>query len=168
MPDNNEEVKYKLDSPNAWHHGDTDSSPACPNCYNHNNNVMMGQIVVDGSPRPAYKCGSCNRMYSDLPAPIKVLADEAKKNGAKTVGFKTGQPITAANLNNATSISVNQQNLENKLDEVKNTIYNLMYEIQRMTQQVTDIASQNHELMDKLSKDPLAHMRKSITEFDLK
>lgn len=161
---------YKLDSPNAWVHGSTDAIPPCPNCYVNTNQTVMGQIVVDGSPRPAYKCGSCNRMYSDLPAPVKVLADAAVNKGAKSIGFvangSTSADSTTVNYVNQTNVNDHQET-QNNLRTINSSVQNLMYTIQTMAEEIKRIAQQNHDLMDKLANDPLAHVRKAVTEFNL-
>lgn len=167
-------VPHKLESSEAWSHG-TDAVQPCPSCYS-NNQTRMGQIVVDGSPRPAYKCNGCNKMYSDLPAPVKVLADVAINHGASSVGFiaepsSNADAVNLGYVNDSYNNPLEVQgisNVQQELQQIKhaaqstaNAIQGLIYEIQRL-------ATQNTELMNKMATDPLIHLRKTISEFDLK
>lgn len=161
-------VDVQIAPGNAYHHGATAQS--CPHCYNTNNISSLGEIIIDSGPRPVLQCGSCNRVFSDVPSYIKVLVDDAKNKGAKSVGYRLNgsdsNPQMAPMMPIHDNYEVQQTN--QKLDEVNQNLSQLSYTIRNLMDQVTFLASQNNKLMEQLANDPLIHVRKSVTEFDLK
>lgn len=157
-------VDAKLAPSDAYHH--SHSQQQCPHCFSTSNISSLGEIIVDGGSRPALLCGSCNRVFSDLPDGVKILLDAAVKDGAESVGFRAGntdQNSPAPMYNNYDTQQTNQ-----KLDQVNNNLNNMVNTIQNLMYQVETLASQNTKMMEQLANDPLIHMRKTITEFNLK
>lgn len=179
----------KIVPPSAFH-TQSDETPQCPHCYNQGNSRMIGmvELEVQGEndfksklvKQPAYHCKSCNKLYSDVPNSIKAMAEHMKNTTHKPVGFTpvsnegSNSSASSYNSNNVSLIgSVNttpnyaEQQMASDTSQMKNDIQQMRYELQSMTSQLIQIAQKNNELMEKLSKDPLAGVRKSILEFNL-
>lgn len=162
------------------------SQQFCPHCRSSGNQRLDGNLVVDGSPRPAYVCGSCNKIYSDVSSEAKVLMDAALNEGAETVGYiKAGAGLTSGNgsIDLVTGVNGSSIDAHNyQLDEIKNAITqshsrfsamdsnlsNILYAIQNLNTQLQNVTQQNQTLMEKVASDPLLHIRKSVLEFTLK
>lgn len=165
-------VDSKIAPSDAYHHTATENI-SCPHCYSNSNLKSMGEIVVDAGPRPVLHCGSCNKVFSDLPTGIKILMDAAADQGAESVGFTRADHTHTINQpynDNYESQQTNQKldQVNSNLSMVAGNISNLNYTIQNLMNQVRELAEQNNKMMEQLANDPLIHMRKAITEFDLK
>lgn len=162
--------EFKIVPNNAYHLA-SDDIPQCPNCSTQGNSRVLGMvnIINNGSERsqPAYVCISCNQIYSDVPNSIKCLNETLRLNGqGEVLSFipanteSTSPPPNADNSYGINQISQNTQQLNS-------TMQSMLFEIQNLTQQVREIAEKNNQLLDKLSKDPLSGIRKSILDFNL-
>lgn len=163
-------VPYQL-KPSGAIHSTSDANMKCPHCYSTGNQRFMGTTVIDQSERPTYHCGGCNKVYTDMPAAIKVIADAAIQAGATHVGFIPVQlegPVTNATQQFDYTLQSNTSNMNNKLDQVNSNLSSLTYTIQNLMNQVSTLAQQNSKLMEQLATDPLIGMRKNVSEFDLK
>ena len=94
--------------------------------------------------------------------------DAAVKEGAESVGFRSIE--ASAEVQNLSfkqdDSQVIQANL--KLDTLNNNTLQLLYAVQSLSAQLMTVTQQNSELMNKLATDPLIHIRKAVSEFDLK
>lgn len=150
----------------------------CPHCRSSaQNQILVGHIIIDGALRPAYDCQSCNKSWSDIPDSMKTLLDEARKHGATNVGFQAGdssQPVVTngtydyEHQRRHQNEEDRQQMNANALSSMNDNIQQMLYAIQDLTSRLDRVTQQNHELMDKLANDPLVHVRKAVSEFDLK
>lgn len=158
-------VDSKLAPGDAYHHSHTQQS--CPHCYSTSGISCLGEIIIDGGSRPALLCGNCNKVFSDVPDGVKILMDAAVSQGAESVGFKaaSGDPSAPAN---AYHDNYETQQTNQKLDQVNSNLNNVVNTIQNLMYQVQELAQQNNKMMEQLANDPLIHMRKTITEFNLK
>lgn len=163
-------VPHKI-APHAAYHSASDANGRCPHCYAQGNQSFLGILTVDGQDRPTYHCTSCNKAYAELPASIKVIAEELVKGGAEKVGF-TPMNSSAANPNlNSSSnyqLESNTMQTNQKLDMVSGNIQTLSYTIQNLMEQVRVLAEQNNKMMVQLATDPLISVRKAVSEFNLK
>ena len=165
-------IPHQIAPTNAFH-SQSDNEGRCPHCYQNGKQNLMGSTIIDGSEKPTYHCTSCNKVYTELPAAIKIIADEAIKLGAETVGFvRADHTHTVSNVaNNNTNDYQSHQKLDqvnSNLSMMSGNISSLNYTLQDLMEQVRRLAEQNNKMMEQLANDPLIHMRKTITEFDLK
>ncbi len=150
----------------------------CPHCRSSaQNQILVGHVVIDGALRPAYDCQSCNKSWSDIPDSVKTLLDEARKHGATNVGFQAGGSSEPVVTNGTYDYDADQRarhdqnrrdNDSSALSAINSNISQMLYAIQDLTSRLDRVTQQNHELMDKLANDPLVHVRKAVSEFDLK
>lgn len=153
----------RIEAQDAYLHS-SDSTPRCNHCGISTPPTYVGDLVLDGCPRPAYKCASCSRVFSDLPSGVKVLMDVAMKYGAESVGFKPADgnaPAPAAYNHEAYETN-------NKLNQVNSNLSVMSSAIDGLVEEIRRLAQQNHELMDKLARDPLVSVRKQVAEFNLR
>lgn len=163
-------IPHQIAPSNAYHSA-SDEAGRCPHCYTSGNQVHLGQVTIDNVDRPVYHCKSCNKGYTELPSVIKIIAEEAVRQGATQVGFIPAnvrvEPSSIAQSQTAAhSYQIDQTN--QKLDAVSSNIHSLGYTIQNLMEQVRGLALQNHQLMEQLATDPLINVRKAVAEFNLK
>lgn len=161
-------IKGALGKEKRHYHSQGDTIGRCPHCYN-NNVEKIGVLTIDGSPRDVIKCRQCNTLHSGADGGIQSLVDEAREVfQTENVGFTAvvsdGTPITSSG----------SQYSHQELDEVVNSnnsirseVQQLRYDLQNLTNVIRDMATQNHDLMEKLMTDPLNGMRKAVSDFNL-
>lgn len=144
------------------YHSQGDTNGRCPHCYT-DRTEKIGVLTVDGSPRDVHKCMSCNTLHSGPDGGVRSLVDEAREAfETENVGFTalvdgSVMPVHAG----PTNVSLEGLNTMNqKIEDLTNTIEVLM-------QSIKDMSQQNQDLMTKLMTDPLNGMRKAISEFNL-
>jgi hypothetical protein len=109
-------------------------------------------------------------LHSGADGGIQSLVEEAKEQfKTENIGFTAhtvsdGVPITSSG----------SQYSHQELDEVVNSnnsirseVQQLRYDLQNLTNVIRDMATQNHDLMEKLMTDPLNGMRKAVSDFNL-
>lgn len=161
--------KYELTPYNGYAH-QSDNVPMCSHCHSTGNTKFLGTISLDGMEQPAYSCGNCNKVFSKLPNSIKALADEAVKQGAKSFSFTpsvAADQVTQSYVNQNTSPNYAEQQMANNTQQMANDMASMLSAIRTLTEQVRVVAEKNNELMEKLSRDPLASVRKGILDFNL-
>lgn len=154
---------------------DGDLKPQCPGCCSNNNTHKIGQMNLEDILQDVHQCTTCNRIFAKaLEGGIAQLMDEVRNtSNTENVTFSASDDGAIASnldgspgdisqmrmdLSNISSRSpVDTYEMENKLDSILSALHALSSSIER-------IAEQNAEL----TRDPLIHLRKSITEFNLK
>ncbi len=163
-------IKGALGKEKRHYHSQGDTTGRCPHCYN-NNVEKIGVLTIDAVPRDVIKCKQCNTLHSGADGGVQSLLDEAREVfKTENVGFVSQQRLDASDLNNSSNnatVRLDSYNMESKLDMMNSTIQNLNYTIQNLTNEIRSMATQNHNLMEKLMTDPLNGMRKAVSDFNL-
>jgi hypothetical protein len=162
-------IKGTLGKEKRHYHSQGDTLGRCPHCYN-NNVEKIGVLSVEGVPRDVLKCRQCNTLHSGADGGIQSLVEEAKETFAtENVGFVSavvndGVPLTSSGS------QYSYQDLNEIVDSsngIKNEVQQLRYDLQNLTNVIRDMATQNHDLMEKLMTDPLNGMREAVSDFNL-
>lgn len=169
-----------------YRHGvqDSELKPHCPNnlydCAK-KTQTYLGQVTYQilkgpNQESPHYKCEACNTVYIHQPEHLKFA------EGARITinGFEPAWvPVDKLNTQQSTSVYTNphadkyivEQNLQsiaNNTNTLKNELFNLAEAIRSTNMLMNQIIEKNNELMDKLTTDPLASVRKTTSDFELK
>lgn len=156
-------IQGALGKNKSHYHSNGDTLGRCPGCYG-NSVTKVGVITIDGAPQDVRKCNNCNRLSSNPDGGIQSLVDEAKEV------FQT-QNVGFTSLDNATNSSgssgIPDYQTQQKFDNMNQKIEEMTRAITNLSHTIRDMATQNHDLMEKLMTDPLNGMRKAVSDFNL-
>lgn len=147
-----------------------DESGQCQACFT-NDTQIIGFVHLDGvAKRSVIKCNSCSQVTVDDPPGVKNIIDQVKSaTGAQHVTFEA---VSNSQVVSSNPIGVSQDveldyDSKSKFDQMNDHLMSLQNAMVDLVAQMRSIAEQNHQLQEELVKDPMKHVRKMISEFNL-
>lgn len=144
-----------------------DEQGQCQACFT-NDTEIVGFVHLDGvAKRSVLKCNACSQVTVDDPPGVKNIIDQVKSaTGAEHVTFEAN--VKSENLSGNTIQDLElDYDSKNKLDQMNSHLMSLQTAMIDLVDQIRSIAEQNHQLQEELVKDPMKHVRKMISEFNL-
>ena len=153
VPDPNVDLSHV----SIYHTASDSEHEQCPHCYHRSNqHKHVGKIHIQGLARDVMACESCSRLFDYVPDSIKAYVDEVK-NACNTDNVT----FTRAETKNDQNISTQNPQLEQKLDDLSETLASLVEDLTFKLEQ------QGNEI-NELKTDPLRRIKETINAFDLK
>ena len=139
--------------------------PNCPQCYGNSDVKLVGLLNLKqngaNKVQGVHECSRCRRIFSteERQGCISSLVSEAEcQAGVEDVSFcalGSGE------------VKVDTTNIEMTVDSNRDSLYEVKNQLSVLTSLVTQLQTENKELLEKLLKDPLQGMRRAVNDFNL-